>query len=403
MSVVAAAAAVLRMGTFDRVVERCLYLAFYVIYIKAAELGLLIFLRLGQSPLTLLAGQFVDAGDDFRRNHSIHLSLSKSCLILTNSRLARKPRTEAKQAVKIMHDLIIIGGGPAGMTAAVYAARKMLDTLLVTKDLGGQMMWTREIENYLGFQYISGPELIGKFEEHVKRYPANIVYEEVTRLERTPDGIFIVRCGDREYRAKTVIIASGKRPRRLGVPGEIEYTGRGVGYCATCDGPLYAGRSVAVVGGGNSALQAAIELAAIASEVFLVVRGRFKADPIVVDKLEANRKVEVLRGYVARGIYGGDTVEKFVVAACDDGRERELAVQGVFVEIGLDPNTEFATGLAELNGYREIEVDCRTATGVPGLFAAGDVASGPDKQIIIAAGDGAKAALVAYEYLLRNF
>ncbi len=301
-----------------------------------------------------------------------------------------------------MRDLIIIGGGPAGMTAAVYAARKMLDTLLLTKDLGGQMMWTREIENYLGFQYISGPELIGKFEEHVKRYPANIVYEEVTSLERSGDGTFLVRCGDTEYRAKTVIIASGKRPRRLGVPGEIEYTGRGVGYCATCDGPLYAGRAVAVVGGGNSALQAAIELAAIAGEVFLVVRGRFKADPVVVEKLEASRKIEILRGYVARGIYGGDTVEKFAVAACD-GRERELAVQGVFVEIGLDPNTEFAAGIADLNEYKEIEVDCRTATAVPGLFAAGDVASGPDKQIIIAAGDGAKAALVAYEYLLRNF
>ena len=301
-----------------------------------------------------------------------------------------------------MRDLIIIGGGPAGMTAAVYAARKMLDTLLLTKDLGGQMMWTREIENYLGFQYISGPELIGKFEEHVKRYPANIVYEEVTRLERSGDGTFLVRCGDTEYRAKTVIIASGKRPRRLGVPGEIEYTGRGVGYCATCDGPLYAGKAVAVVGGGNSALQAAIELAVIASEVFLVVRGRFKADPVVIEKLEASRKIEILRGYAARGIYGGDTVEKFVVAA-GDGRERTLAVQGIFVEIGLDPNTEFAAGVTDLNEYKEIAVDCRTATAVPGLFAAGDVASGPDKQIIIAAGDGAKAALVAYEYLLHNF
>lgn len=301
-----------------------------------------------------------------------------------------------------MHDLIIIGGGPAGMTAAIYAARKMLDTLLLTKDLGGQMMWTREIENYLGFQYISGPELIGKFEEHVKRYPANIFYEEVTRLERSTDGTFLVHCGDKEYRAKTVIIASGKRPRRLGVPGETEYTGRGVGYCATCDGPLYAGRAVAVVGGGNSALQAAIELAAIASEVYLVVRNKFKADPVVVEKLQASRKVEVLRGYVARGVYGGDTVEKFVVAAAD-GKERELAVQGVFVEIGLDPNTEFAAGVTDFNRYKEIKVDCRTATGVPGLFAAGDVASGPDKQIIIAAGDGAKAALVAYEYLLHNF
>ncbi len=300
-----------------------------------------------------------------------------------------------------MHDLIIIGGGPAGMTAAVYAARKLMDALLITSDLGGQMIWTREIENYLGYQYITGPELIGKFEEHVKKYPANIVYDEVTKLEQAADGTFRVWCGAREHRAKTVIVASGKRPRRLGVPGEVEYTGRGVGYCATCDGPLYAGKAVAVVGGGNSALQAAIELAAVASKVYLVARGEFRADPVVVEKLRTTAGVEVLQGYVARGIYGGETVERFVVAA-RDGAERELAVQGVFVEIGLDPNSEFAAGATALNAYREIAVDCRTATGVPGLFAAGDVTSGPDKQIIIAAGDGAKAALAAYEYLLRK-
>ncbi|HWQ62724.1 MAG TPA: FAD-dependent oxidoreductase [Negativicutes bacterium] len=301
-----------------------------------------------------------------------------------------------------MHDLIIIGGGPAGMTAAVYAARKRMDTVLITKDLGGQMMWTREIENYLGFQYITGPELIAKFEEHLRRYPADIVYDEVTKLEQAGDGTFRVYCGEREHRARTVIVASGKRPRRLGVTGEEKYTGRGVGYCATCDGPLYAGKTVAVVGGGNSALQAAIELAGIASGVYLVVRGGIRADPVVVDKLRSIAGVEVLEGYVAGGIYGGETVERFTVAAREDGRERTLAVQGVFVEIGLDPNSEFIVGVTDLNEYGEIEVDCRTATGVPGLFAAGDVASGPDKQIIIAAGDGAKAALVAYEYLLHK-
>ncbi len=301
-----------------------------------------------------------------------------------------------------MHDLIIIGGGPAGMTAAVFAARKALDVLMITKDLGGQMMWTRDIENYLGYQYITGPELIGKFEQHVRQYPANIVYEEVSGLVRTDDGKFSVYCGAEEHRAKAVIVASGKRPRRLGVPGEEAYTGRGVGYCATCDGPLYAGKTVAVVGGGNSALQAALELAAIANKVFLVARGAFRADEVVVDKLRAAANVEVLQGYIAVGIYGGETVERFAVAAAGGGGERTLEVQGVFVEIGLDPNTDFVAGVAALNRYREIAVDCRTATGVPGLFAAGDVASGPDKQIIIAAGDGAKAALMAYEYLLRK-
>lgn len=288
------------------------------------------------------------------------------------------------------------------MTAAVYAARKMMDAVLITKDVGGQMLWTRDVENYLGYQYISGPELIGKFEEHVRKYSVNIVYDEVTRLARAGDGTFRVWCGDREHAARTVIIASGKRPRRLGVPGEEEYTGRGVGYCATCDGPLYAGKDVAVVGGGNSALQAALELSAIATNVYLVVRGGFKADAVVVEKVEAAANIEVLRGFVARAVRGGETVERFAVAAVDGSGERELAVQGVFVEIGLDPNSEFAAGVVDVNRYQEIEVDCRTATAIPGLFAAGDVASGPDKQIIIAAGDGAKAALVAYEYLLHR-
>lgn len=299
-----------------------------------------------------------------------------------------------------MHDLIIIGGGPAGMTAAVYAARKKMDLLLITKDLGGQMMWTRDIENYMGFQYITGPELIGKFEEHLKQFPVEIIYEEVTALGRGPDGSFKVTCGESVYQAKTVIIASGKRPRRLKVPGEEEFTGRGVGYCATCDGPLYKGKAVAVVGGGNSGVQAALELDGIAAKVYLVVRSDFKADPVVVEKLAAAKNLEVLKGYVARSIHGKETVEKFVVAAKDGRSERELDVQGVFVEIGLDPNSEFARGFTEFNEYGEFRVDCRTATPIPGLFAAGDVASGPDKQIIIAAGEGAKAALVAHEYLL---
>jgi alkyl hydroperoxide reductase subunit F len=299
-----------------------------------------------------------------------------------------------------VHDLIIIGGGPAGMTAAVYAARKKMDFLLVTKDLGGQMMWTRDIENYMGYQYITGPELIGKFEEHLKRFPVEIRYEEVTGLDREGDGSFRVTCSQTVYSSKTVIIASGKRPRRLKVPGEEEFTGRGVGYCATCDGPLYAGKAVAVVGGGNSGVQAALELNGIASRVYLIVRSDFRADPVVVEKLAAARNTEILKGYVAHSIHGGDTVEKFVVAAKDGRGERELDVQGVFVEIGLDPNSEFASSIAKFNEYGEFRVDCRTATPVPGLFAAGDVASGPDKQIIIAAGEGAKAAMVAYEYLL---
>jgi len=296
-----------------------------------------------------------------------------------------------------MQDLIIIGGGPAGMTAAVYAVRKQLDTLVIAKDLGGQLLWTKDIENYMGYQYITGPELINKFEEQVKRFPVTIKYDEVSKLSRAMDGSFSVQAGEESYHSKAVIIASGKRPRRLNVPGEEEFTGKGVGYCATCDGPLYAEKSVAVVGGGNSALQAAIELCGIASKVYLVARGSFRADPVVVDKLRSCNNLEVLTGYRIKEIQGGQNVEK--IAVSDGGEPRSIAVEGVFIEIGLDPNTEFVRDTVKLNSRGEVVVDCRASTGIPGLFAAGDVTSGPDKQIIIAAGDGAKAALGVYEYL----
>lgn len=301
-----------------------------------------------------------------------------------------------------MHDIIIIGGGPAGMTAAVYAARKMMDTLIITQDIGGQLLWTRDIENYMGYQYITGLELIAKFEEQVRQFPVNFAYDEATKLIVDEDGTFIVLGAEKEYRAKTVIIASGKRPRRLNVPGEKEFMGQGIGYCVSCDGPLYVGRSVAVVGGGNSAVQAALELGGIAKDVSLIVRNRIVADPILVDKLLLAANIKVLEGYRVQGIYGGQSVEKFRVTRKDGIFSEEIAVEGIFVEIGLDPNSEFARGVVELNEYNEIVVNCRAGTGVPGLYAAGDVTNGPDKQIVIAAGDGAKALLSAYEFLLRR-
>lgn len=301
-----------------------------------------------------------------------------------------------------MYDLIIIGGGPAGMTASVYSARKKMKTLLVTKEFGGQLMWTMDIENYMGYQFITGPELMVKFEEQVRRHSVNIKYEDVIKLEVNEDGTFKVTTDIDVYQAKCVIIASGKRPRRLEVTGEKEFTGRGVTYCATCDGPLYTGKNVAVIGGGNSALQAAVELSAVAQKVYLVARRDYIADPIIIDKMkEANNLVELI-GYSVTGIYGHDFVERLAIKCTDDGRITELDVHGVFVEIGLNPNSEFAAGVADMNNHGEIIVDCRTRTGIPGLYAAGDVTNGPDKQIVIAAGDGSKAALMAYEYLLRR-
>lgn len=304
----------------------------------------------------------------------------------------------------LVYELIIIGGGPAGMTAAVYAARKRMKALMVMKEFGGQPMWTMNIENYMGYQFVTGPELMDKFDEQVKKFPIEIKYEEVTRLTANADETFTVTSdGRNEYQAQSVIIASGKRPRRLEVPGEAEFTGRGVSYCATCDGPLFAGKKVAVIGGGNSAVQAAIEVSGVAEKVYLISLSGYKADPIVIEKLRKleNPVVEMM-GYTTKAVKGDQFVEKLVIVKKGESNELELDVQGVFVEIGLIPNSEYCEGLIDLNKYREVVTDCRARTAIPGLFAAGDVTNGPDKQIVIAAGDGAKAALAAYEYLLNK-
>lgn len=300
-----------------------------------------------------------------------------------------------------MYDVIIIGGGPAGMTAAVYAARKKMNTLLITTDFGGQPMWTMEIENYMGYQFITGPELMGKFEEQVRRFSVKILYQEATGLTVNDDGTFTIVATEDKHQAKTVILASGKRPRRLDVPGEQEFTGRGVSYCATCDGPLFANKRVAVIGGGNSALQAAIEVSSVGEKVYLISSEEYIADPIIIDKMKEAANIVEVKGYVTKKIEGSQVVEKIVVQNIESNEEQELKVDGVFVEIGLIPNSEFAQSVVALNQDREVVTDCRAKTNIPGLFAAGDISSGPDKQIVIAAGDGAKAALSAYDYLLH--
>lgn len=300
-----------------------------------------------------------------------------------------------------MYDVIIIGGGPAGMTAAVYAARKKMNTLLITTDFGGQPMWTMEIENYMGYQFITGPELMGKFEEQVRRFSVKILYQEATGLTVNDDGTFTIVATEDKHQAKTVILASGKRPRRLDVPGEQEFTGRGVSYCATCDGPLFANKRVAVIGGGNSAVQAAIEVSSVGEKVYLISSEEYIADPIIIDKMKEAANIVEVKGYVTKKIEGSQVVEKIVVQNIESNEEQELKVDGVFVEIGLIPNSEFAQSVVALNQDREVVTDCRAKTNIPGLFAAGDISSGPDKQIVIAAGDGAKAALSAYDYLLH--
>ncbi|MDH7600623.1 MAG: FAD-dependent oxidoreductase [Armatimonadota bacterium] len=300
-------------------------------------------------------------------------------------------------------ELIIIGAGPAGMTAAVYAARKQLDTLVITKDVGGQALWSSDIQNYLGFTFITGAELVKRFEEHVRSFGVAVEYSSVTKVSSVDDSFEVVTEDNRRFLARALIVSSGKSPRTLNVPGEKEFLGRGVAYCATCDAPLFAGKNVAVVGGGNSGLDAAVQLMRICPHVYIIeVADQLRGDEAIQNTVLRADNVTVLTGTTVKEIRGDSFVRSVVVQDVHTNNIRELDVEGVFVEIGLSPNSDFVKDVVKLNKWREIPVDCGARTGVPGLFAAGDVTDVPQKQIICAAGDGAKAALGAYSYLVRR-
>ncbi len=301
-----------------------------------------------------------------------------------------------------MYDLMIVGGGPAGLTASVYAARKRLNTLLISIDIGGQVNKTLGIENYMGYQFIGGPELIDKFQTQVSQFPIDqkIGYK-VSRLEKLDDGFeAISEAGDR-YQAKAVIYAAGKSPRKLNVPGEAELTGRGVTYCAICDGPVFSGQRVAVVGGGNSALEAALDMVKIAEHVDLVSLTPLTGDAILIDKLSAAKNLTIFTEYQTEKIEGQGFVSGILIRDLKSGEQKQLDVTGVFIEIGLVPNSELVKELIELNKQGEIPVNCSCETVMPGLYAAGDVTDVPEKQIVVAAGEGAKATLQAHRYLQR--
>jgi alkyl hydroperoxide reductase subunit F len=301
-----------------------------------------------------------------------------------------------------MHDLIIIGAGPAGMTAGVYAARKQLDTLIITKDIGGQTTWISEVENYLGYTYITGPELVAKFEDHLRYFNLRVEYTNVKLLSKIDGGFKVETDNSREFEARAVVIASGKSPRMLNIPGEHEFLGRGVSYCSTCDAPLFAGMVVAVIGGGNSGLDAAIQLMKITPKVYLLEKKpKLAGDEVLQEKIAGSHNVEAMINTKPVEILGDVMVTSLNVENIETGERQCLRVRGIFVEIGLTPNTDFINGLIRLNKYGEIPVNCAAETGFPGLFAAGDVTDVPQKQIIVAAGDGAKAALSAYSYLVR--
>jgi len=299
-----------------------------------------------------------------------------------------------------MFDLVIVGAGPAGIAASIYAARKKMKFLVIAKDIGGQAAWSGDIENYIGYQFITGPELVGKFEEHMREYNIELKEnEKVIELRRRNDGIWL-KTDKGDYEAKTAIIASGKRSRELGVPGELEFKNRGLTYCATCDAPLFAEKEVAVIGGGNSALDAVLQLIQIAKHIYLInITLALGGDAIMREKVVNSEKVSILNSTRVTAVLGDKMVTGIKIER--EGKEETLPVQGIFVEIGLIPNSEFAKEL-EKNELGEINVNCRTETSIPGIFAAGDVTDVPQKQIIVAAGEGAKAALMAFRYLAQH-
>jgi alkyl hydroperoxide reductase subunit F len=301
-----------------------------------------------------------------------------------------------------MYEIIIVGGGPAGMAAAVYAARKRLNTLLVTSDICGQVNWTTGVENYLGYQFIEGADLIAKFQQQVNQFPIDQkIGTKVTQIKKIENSFEVVSETGEKFQGKVVLLASGKRPRRLNVAGEIELTGRGVTYCAICDGPVFTGQKVAVIGGGNSAIEATLDMIKLAEHVDLVSVTPLTGDPIMIEKLANANNLTIYTNYQTEKVLGQGLVEGLIIKDNKTGNSRQLDDTGIFIEIGLVPNSDMVKDLVKLNRDAEVPVNCSCETEVPGLFAAGDVTTVPEKQIVIAAGEGAKASLQAHRYLQR--
>lgn len=303
----------------------------------------------------------------------------------------------------VLYDVLIIGGGPAAMTAAVYCMRKGVKTGFITKDIGGQVGETSGIENYLGYKYIEGHELVQKFAEQVKQF--EIAIKEGAAVTRITDGDekSVLLDNGEKFRAKAIILATGNRWKKLNVPGEERLIGKGVAYCTICDAPFFAGKNVIVVGGGNSGVEGAIDLAKVAREVTIVqFLDKLTADKILIDKLLEFSNVSILYEHEVKEIQGNERVSGAVVIDRKTKQEKLIGLDGVFVQIGLSPNSDMVKGVVALNERGEIIVDCACKTGAEGIFAAGDVTSVPYKQIIIAAGEGAKAALSACDYVLRK-
>jgi alkyl hydroperoxide reductase subunit F len=303
-----------------------------------------------------------------------------------------------------IYDSAVIGGGPAAVTAAVYLMRKGIRTVLITKGFGGQVADTKEIENYLGFSYIEGSELVTRFTDQVKQF--EIAVAEDTEVESLSlfSGIKQAVLSDgRKISARTIIICAGSTWKKLGVKGEDQFRGRGVAYCSTCDAPFFRDRNVFVIGGGNSGAGAALDLLKVAEKITIVeIEKNLKADKVLTDKIRQYKNYEILTLNRVAEIKGNEKVESVVLENSETGEKKEYKTDGVFVEIGMTPNSSFIGPGLDLNQYGEIIVDSACRTNIPGVFAAGDITSVPFKQIVIAAGEGAKAALSASDFLMKT-
>lgn len=299
-----------------------------------------------------------------------------------------------------MYDAIIVGAGAAGLTAAIYTCRKKLKTLIVSIDVGGQTNLTSHIENYPGTGPMHGAELMRRFQDEAIGFGAELIMGKVNKVDKIENSFRVGLTNGEEYECKALILAYGKVPRSLGIEGEEKFMGRGVTTCVTCDAPLYKNRDTVVIGGGNSAVEGALELATLARKVYLVHRrDKFRADEITVEKLKEHNNIEIVLNNVVTKIAGDKNVEGVEVENINTKEKKFLKVDGVFIEIGYAVDTSFVQHLVKVNDKKEIIVDDICNTSHPGIFACGDITPVPYKQTVIAAGEGSKAALECYRWL----